>query len=42
MAISEELRARIRIQAGDRCGYCLSRQMYVLGILHIEHKRSLF
>jgi hypothetical protein len=37
MAISEEIRARIRIQSQDRCGYCLSRQMYVLGILHIEH-----
>ncbi|MBD2358148.1 HNH endonuclease [Tolypothrix sp. FACHB-123] len=36
-SISDELRAKIRAQAGDRCGYCLSLQKYVLGILEIEH-----
>ncbi len=35
--ISEELRAQIRIQANHQCGYCLSLQKYVLGILEIEH-----
>lgn len=37
MTISEEIRARVRAQAGDRCGYCLSLQKYVLGILEIDH-----
>jgi hypothetical protein len=36
-SISEEMRAKIRVQAGDCCGYCLSIQKYVLGILEIEH-----
>ena len=36
-AIPEDLRERIRLQAGNRCGYCLSRQEYVLGRLEIEH-----
>lgn len=35
--ISEELRAKIRTQANDQCGYCRSLQKYVLGILEIEH-----
>ncbi|MEL7356833.1 MAG: HNH endonuclease [Cyanobacteria bacterium J06560_6] len=35
--ISAELRTRIRQQAGDRCGYCLSLQKYVWGTLEIEH-----
>ena len=35
--IPEEIRARVREQAGDRCGYCLSSQKYVLGLLEIEH-----
>ncbi|MFQ5592536.1 MAG: HNH endonuclease [Anaerolineae bacterium] len=35
--ISDELRARIRAQAGDRCGYCQSQQKYVLGLLEIDH-----
>ncbi|MBD2438463.1 HNH endonuclease [Nostoc sp. FACHB-110] len=35
--ISEEIRARIRTQANNQCGYCLSLQKYVLGILEIEH-----
>jgi hypothetical protein len=35
--ISEAVRARIRAQAGNRCGYCLSRQDYVPWPLEIEH-----
>jgi HNH endonuclease len=35
--ISEEIRARVRASAQDRCGYCQSLQKYVLGILEIEH-----
>lgn len=35
--ISEELRQRVRQQAKDRCGYCLSAQQYVMGQLEIEH-----
>jgi 5-methylcytosine-specific restriction endonuclease McrA len=35
--ISAEIRRRLRIQAGDRCGYCLSPQHLVLGWLEIEH-----
>ena len=35
--ISEEVRARVRQQAGDRCGYCLSPQRLVLGWLELEH-----
>ena len=37
MSISPELRERIRIQAGDRCGYCQSAQRYVFAPLEIEH-----
>ena len=37
MAISEQVRARVRAQAQNRCGYCRSLQMYVLGILEIDH-----
>jgi hypothetical protein len=37
VAISESLRARIRQQAGDRCGYCRSPQRYILGTLEIDH-----
>lgn len=36
-SISSDLRARIREQAADRCGYCLSPQHLVLGPLEIEH-----
>lgn len=32
-AVSE----RVRKQANDQCGYCLSQQRYVLGRLEIEH-----
>ena len=35
--IPEKIRARVRNQAGDRCGYCLSPQALVLGLLEIEH-----
>lgn len=35
--ISAELRARIRQQEDNRCGYCLSLQKYVWGTLEIEH-----
>ncbi|HEV3083718.1 MAG TPA: HNH endonuclease [Gemmataceae bacterium] len=35
--IPEKIRARVRHQAGDRCGYCLSPQWLVLGLLEIEH-----
>jgi HNH endonuclease len=35
--ISESLKAQIREQAGNRCGYCRSLQKYVWGTLEIEH-----
>src|SRR6266446_8098053 len=35
--ISEALRRKIRSVAEQRCGYCLSRQDLVLGVLEIEH-----
>jgi hypothetical protein len=35
--ISEAVRLRVRVQAGDRCGYCRSLQKYVLGVLEIDH-----
>jgi len=28
---------RLRAQARNRCGYCLSSQKYILGVLEIEH-----
>ncbi|WP_293350789.1 MULTISPECIES: HNH endonuclease signature motif containing protein [unclassified Microcoleus] len=37
MAVSEQVKALIRAQAQNRCGYCRSLQMYVLGILEIDH-----
>ncbi|TAG92830.1 MAG: HNH endonuclease [Oscillatoriales cyanobacterium] len=37
MAISEQVKAIIRAQSQNRCGYCRSLQMYVLGILEIDH-----
>lgn len=36
-SISETLKAKIRASAGNKCGYCRSLQMYVLGMLEIEH-----
>ncbi len=35
--ISEELREKVRQQAGNRCGYCLAYQEFVLGVLEMEH-----
>jgi 5-methylcytosine-specific restriction endonuclease McrA len=35
--ISGELRARVRKDAGDRCGYCRSAQRYVFAPLEIDH-----
>ena len=35
--ISADVRERVRHSAADHCGYCLSRQEYVLGQLHVEH-----
>jgi hypothetical protein len=40
--ISNALRARVRAQAGNRCGYCLARQEYVPWLLEIEHIVRLF
>ncbi|MFN8419558.1 MAG: HNH endonuclease signature motif containing protein [Anaerolineae bacterium] len=37
MSISQALKTRLRLQAGDRCGYCLSPQLYVLVPLEIDH-----
>lgn len=34
---SEKIRGRVRTEAGDRCGYCLSRQELVFAPLEIEH-----
>lgn len=36
-SVPEEIRQRVRQQAGNRRGYCRSRQEYVLGFLEIEH-----
>lgn len=36
-SISEQRRLRIRNEAGNRCGYCLSHQDYVPWTLEIEH-----
>lgn len=35
--IPEEVRATVRAQADDRCGYCLSLQCLVYAPLEIEH-----
>lgn len=35
--IPETLKKQIRLDAKNRCGYCLSLQKYVLGILEIDH-----
>ena len=35
--IPEQLKAQVRAQANNRCGYCLSAQQYVLGPLEIDH-----
>ena len=36
-SISETVRARLREQARERCGYCLSAQQYVLGPRRLRH-----
>ena len=35
--VPDAVRARVREAAGDRCGYCLSPQRFVMGKLEIEH-----
>ncbi|HWQ34917.1 MAG TPA: HNH endonuclease [Blastocatellia bacterium] len=35
--VPSEVRERVRAAAAYRCGYCLSQQRYVLGIMEIEH-----
>lgn len=35
--IPDALRARVRAQAGNRCGYCLARQEYVPWTLEVDH-----
>jgi HNH endonuclease len=35
--INSEIRDRVRSDANNQCGYCLSQQKYVLGILEIDH-----
>jgi hypothetical protein len=35
--ISAIVRARVRAEARNRCGYCQSAQRYVLGVLEIDH-----
>ncbi len=35
--LSPEIRERVRAQAKNRCGYCLSPQRLILGWLEIEH-----
>ena len=37
MSVSDELQARVRTQAGERCGYCQSAQRYVFARLEIDH-----
>jgi hypothetical protein len=37
VTISKALENRVREQANHRCGYCLSAQKYVLGLLEIDH-----
>jgi hypothetical protein len=37
VSVPDELRAHIREQAGDRCGYCQSAQRYVFAPLEIDH-----
>ena len=37
MSIPDSVRERVRAQARNRCGYCLSRQELVLGVLEIDH-----
>lgn len=36
-SITDAVRTRVRVAAGDRCGYCRSPQHLVLGPLEVEH-----
>jgi HNH endonuclease len=35
--ITEEVKARVRVSARHRCGYCLAQQRYTLLVLEMEH-----
>ncbi|MGE0128880.1 MAG: HNH endonuclease [Blastocatellales bacterium] len=35
--IPEDVKARVRASARQRCGYCLAQQRYTLHVLEIEH-----
>lgn len=35
--ISRKVDRRVRVQAQNRCGYCLSSQKYILGKLEVDH-----
>jgi HNH endonuclease len=35
--IPKAMGRRLPAQARNRCGYCLSSQKYILGVLEIEH-----
>jgi hypothetical protein len=35
--ITGALRARVRQQAKDRCGYCLAEQRRVMGVIQVDH-----
>lgn len=35
--ISVAVRARLRIEAHDRCGYCLTQQALAYGLLEVDH-----
>ena len=35
--ISAALRARLRVEARDRCGYCQTRQILAYGSLEVDH-----
>jgi hypothetical protein len=35
--IPKEAPRRVRAQARNRCGYCISSQKYILGLLEMEH-----
>lgn len=37
MTVPDSIRERVRIQAQNRCRYCLSRQELVLSVLEIDH-----
>jgi 5-methylcytosine-specific restriction endonuclease McrA len=35
--IPKKVQRRVRARARDRCGYCISSQKYILGLLEMEH-----